>query len=302
MKKAQLNFGITLMALFTVLFYSCDIVEQPVYVDDVPVVEYGFCDTTEMSPAFNDTVKSDPASGYKILLEDYTGHTCGNCPEAGILADSLNSKYDPQIIAMAVHAGFFAKTSNDYPMDFKTDEGETYFDHFTVVTNPNGMINRTDYTGKKVLGITQWDQAVQAIKDNEQTAQINIQSVFNSDRRILYVDADVEFLKASTGRYKLVAHLLEDQIISDQKDYSKTEEHVTDFEHRHVLRATIENSAWGKEVNTADVAEGETFNMSFDKFCVDQDWDEAHCSVVVYIYDIATEEIIQVQDVYITTH
>jgi hypothetical protein len=61
---------------------------------------------TEESPADTGTAG---AFVQKVLLEDYTGFRCGNCPEAHERAQELQARYPGRVILMSVHAGFFAR-------------------------------------------------------------------------------------------------------------------------------------------------------------------------------------------------
>ena len=71
-------------------FQSCDVIEEP-FTEEIVV---GGC----------------AEKCKKILLEDYTGHKCGNCPRAAEKAEELKAIYDDQLVSIAVHAGFFAST------------------------------------------------------------------------------------------------------------------------------------------------------------------------------------------------
>ena len=39
----------------------------------------------------------------KVLLEDYTGQMCTNCPDAHRLIASMQTQYPGQVIAVAIH-------------------------------------------------------------------------------------------------------------------------------------------------------------------------------------------------------
>src|SRR4051812_39355218 len=47
----------------------------------------------------------------KVLVEDYTGHRCVNCPPAGVTLENLRTTYPQQVIGLGVHANFWAKPS-----------------------------------------------------------------------------------------------------------------------------------------------------------------------------------------------
>lgn len=87
----------TLLITFVAFgIYSCDKVKNPVITKE-----------TAVGTTF-DSVSNAAVSGYKkTLLEDYTGHKCGNCPAAARLASSLTAQYQSSLVVIAVHAGFF---------------------------------------------------------------------------------------------------------------------------------------------------------------------------------------------------
>lgn len=68
---------------------SCDYVVAPNQVGTVTV-------------PLSDTVR-------KIFIEDFTGHTCPNCPTAARMLDSLGDAYPTQIIGMGVHIDYYAE-------------------------------------------------------------------------------------------------------------------------------------------------------------------------------------------------
>ena len=96
----------------------------------------------------------------KVLVEDYTGHKCGNCPAAADTLKYLTKKYPGQVIALAIHAGFFANiNTTTYPTDFRNSTGTAYDNQFGVslAGNPNGLINRAGFgTGGFIKAYSTW--------------------------------------------------------------------------------------------------------------------------------------------------
>src|ERR1035437_3018648 len=87
-------------------FSSCDFVTVP---------EQGSVGTTGSTGA---TVQK------KELLEDYTGHKCPNCPSAGVIANSILAANPDKVVAIAVHAGWYATpttTGTQHLANFQTD-------------------------------------------------------------------------------------------------------------------------------------------------------------------------------------
>ncbi|MEP7167922.1 MAG: hypothetical protein ABI855_00990, partial [Bacteroidota bacterium] len=78
-----------------------------------------------------------------ILIEEFTGHMCGNCPPAAEKITELKNIYKERLMSMATHAGSFAITfQQPYTYEFKTPEGIEIHDNFQVSLYPIGMVNR----------------------------------------------------------------------------------------------------------------------------------------------------------------
>ena len=62
----------------------------------------------------------------KVLLEDYTGFKCVNCPAAAHEAHLLQEFYGDQMVVMGVHAGYYAEPdgSGNYTTDLTTTTGD----------------------------------------------------------------------------------------------------------------------------------------------------------------------------------
>lgn len=242
----------------------------------------------------------------KVLLEDYTGHKCGNCPEAAITAQTIKSTYGERLIIMAVHAGSFAEPkAAPFGYDFRTVPGTAYDLFFKIgaAGNPNGMVNRKEYPGNThIKSHGTWGSIVTSLMAEAPDAYIEMSNTYNSSNRTLTSIVNVEFLDVLSGDYKLAVLLTEDSIVKPQVDYSKPtgQQNVLDYVHHHVLRDVISNDSWGDMIATGGVAAGDTtadtltytlpanFNGLIPR--------ENHCYVIAFVYDATTYEVIQVEE------
>lgn len=244
----------------------------------------------------------------KVLIEDYTGHKCGNCPEAAITAQTIKAQHGEQVVVMAVHAGFFAKPlASPYNYDFRTQVGDD-FDNFFVQGSPNplGMINRSGYatnTHIKPLGI--WASIVDTVITKAPDAWIEIENTYNSSTRKIDGKVKTEFLNMMTGTYKLIILLTEDSIVKPQLDYSQPagQQNVLNYVHHHVLRTAISSTSWGDVIATGSAAAGDSAEVPFS-YTLPATFpaingiapNEDKCYIVAFIYDSATYEVIQVEE------
>ena len=97
--------------------------------DDVPVNER----LTYVEP---------PEVGRAVLIEDFTGQYCVNCPRATEEIERLVEQYgDSVIIAVAIHSGPFSK-KNGVPSPLYTEVGDNYFSKWGLSAQPVGLVDR----------------------------------------------------------------------------------------------------------------------------------------------------------------
>ncbi len=274
-----------LIPLFA-MFASCDIIHDPV---------------TETSTTPIDTSDTASVEKYRIvILEEYTGQKCGNCPKAQrFLYDSLVPKYGKNLLTMAVHAGSYAvpDVSGHYTADFRTPEGDAYNNNslfgMSAAGQPNAMINRKGYPGSHVKYKFQWETEVFNQISVPADAWIEIENTYNSSTRTVSVNVKSEFLNALTGDYKLCVAVTEDSIVSPQLDYFPVgggSQDVLNYLHRHIFRGTV-NTAFGGYIAT-DPAAGTIIEKDYS-YTLPVNFNQNHCHIVAYIYDADNYEIVQ---------
>jgi len=238
----------------------------------------------------------------KVLLEDYTGHKCINCPTAAVTAQDLKDNFGDRLVLLSIHAGYWAlpDDSGNYTADFRTPAGDELDTYFGVsdIGNPNSMVNRTVYNQSLILGPEMWGAAIQQIIDNAADATIEIELTFDLPSRKLSGDCHIQFLNSLTGRFNLCLYLIENDIVAAQKNNNTTIGPVPDwlnYVHEHVLRGAI-NGTWGEEITAGTVQTNIKYHISFSDFNIKPEWKPEDCKVVAFIYNADTKEVIQAEE------
>ena len=283
---------ITLLS-FILIITSCDVVEGPYVIETGAIIP---SDT-------NTYVK-------KILIEDFTGHTCQNCPNAARELEVIHDLYGDQIIGMALHVSNFADPltgSGKYEYDFRTQWGDSWSVFFGISALPIGMINRIGYpTNGHKFGKNEWLTAV--ITELEKETDFGISITTNNSGNEGLITINSEILNNINGDYKLVVCLTESNIINWQQDGTVD---VADYEHNHALRTVLideslsssSNYNLGDEITTAINFNLNTLEQSNNNYSNAiggvgnvVEWDASNMSVVAYIYDNTTQEILQAEE------
>lgn len=230
----------------------------------------------------------------KILLEDYTGYKCGNCPEAHLIANGLHEKYGDTVIIVAVHAGFFATTDPKHPYDFKTPAG-TEWDKFfgiSAAALPKGMVNRFDYLNSShILSKDSWNTVVDSLKGLLTFVKIDLDASYNSANGQISIDVDYQYSEPLAKYHNLNVIIVEDSIVNYQKWYNHTPEEIEDYVHNHVLRTSV-NGSWGEELTT------QNGNKKYSLSISGKDWRPEKLKVIAFISDVGdTYEIFQAEEV-----
>lgn len=233
----------------------------------------------------------------KILIEDFTGHTCGNCPAAAVTAQQLHDLYGDKIIVASVHAGWFAipySTGEKYLTDFRTTAGEAYNTSLGITSNPIGCVNRITRNNSQLLPHGSWGTAVEEIKDLAPDVKLAVSTSYTSATRKLTVEVIATGLNELAGTYSLVLYFVEDNVVDWQKDYTKSPENIADYAHRHVLRDNI-NGTLGDALFPDGISVDAEVTKSYN-YTINNDWNSANSSVIAYVYEVNSKEIIQVED------
>ena len=286
---------ITLLS-FILIITSCDVVEGPYEID-----------TGGVTPTDTNTYVK------KILIEDFTGHTCPNCPSAARELEGIHDLYGHQIIGIALHVstGFAAPWigAGKFEYDFRTKWGTDWDDFFDISNSglPRGMVNRMGYPNNHKLGKNEWLSAVITELEKEIDFGINITGDYG------VITIDTEILNNTNGDYNLVVCLTESNIINWQKDGQVDNE---SYIHNHVLRSVLSDESLSNSSNyiTGQLVEKtinynlsvlEQFNSDYSSNTADAGngnsggWNASNMSVIAYIYDNTTQEILQVEEIHL---
>lgn len=179
-----------------------------------------------------------------VLIEEFTGRLCVNCPYGHIIANGIVSDNPGKVWAVNVHGGGFAPTS--YP-NFNTTYAGTIIDAFNVSGYPQGVVNRsTSYA----LSRGEWTVAA-----NEQMAQIaecNVggRVVVNKKTRMATLSLEVYYTaNSAANKNYLTVMMLQDSILGGQSGASNNPAQMLDgqYVHMHVLRDVV-TPLWGDEI------------------------------------------------------
>ena len=193
-----------------------------------------------------------PEVNRSVLIEDFTGQRCVNCPTAADEIQKLQKEYGKDaIIAVGIHGGPMAVYPNQWPM---------------------GMVNRG-----AVCAYTEWKTHVREELQKKAPVNILIDNDFPGEDGVTRVSATIQGVRGSTTG-KLQIWIVEDNITAIQlmPDGKANQEYV----HQHVFRATV-NGEWGEDIKVEEGKKVTTFN----NITIPSDWKRNNLSFVAFVYN-----------------
>jgi hypothetical protein len=278
---------IIFLGIIISIFLACDEIEEP-------FIEYnGQCGDAGL-----------PIPIKQILIEEFTGHQCGNCPEGAKTIETLKELYCDHVIPVAIHAGYFAEVStygDKYTYEYRTDDGNTIDTYFEASSSgvPNGMINRKEIDGSVTQIPASWATAVAELLQEKPVLDISINSNYIADSRELQLNIDVVFIEAMNDDLMLSVYYVEDSIVSWQKDYDDTleDENIEFYAHNHVLRDAI-NGAWGEQILNGQINPTDVKSKTYN-YIINRDWVIKNSGIVAFVYKSDTKEVLQASQSYL---
>jgi len=259
----------------------------------------GFWSCDENSPTIpclsceGDEVTIEPTDK-KILVEEFTGVRCVNCPAGSAEIENLLDIHGEQLIAVSIHAGFFSAPYANSKEDYTIPEGtalEGFLD--SPLGYPTAVIDRKLFENQddRQLSQSAWAGLIQEEKGQLSPLVLDLSLNFDEASRELTATTKIQPAETLTGDYRYSVMVIESGI----KDVQLTPEgEIDDYEHKHVLRdmmTPFDGEAIDENFTVGVVIEKE------HQMTVPDGWNSAKMSVIVLVHQTGdSKEIVQVEE------
>lgn len=223
-----------------------------------------------------------------VLLEDYTGVRCVNCPEAAEEIKKLQAAYGKNLVVVEMHPNRLSVTIPiDKDPDLRTETAQTYATAFQIENLPQGLVNR-----KERLNWQSWGGAIQEVFDDTATDYVNLAASARLNGANMQVSVNGNFKKdyPKDGEISVIAMIVEDNIITQQEALNG--QHIEEYVHNHVFRTVVSDDVWGDKVLDARPGEGADFTKQYT-VALNAEWKTQDLALVVAVVNAGTREVLQ---------
>ncbi|HPK04293.1 MAG TPA: Omp28 family outer membrane lipoprotein [Bacteroidales bacterium] len=237
-----------------------------------------------------------------ILIEEFTGHQCPNCPRAAKALDDIVDTYGDRIVIVAIHANYNGRPTTAFPADYRTEVGNALDTKFKMEESglPKSMVNRTGFLeNNHKIKSEELAGKVGEIISEDPLLDIKISNNYDEVSRKTSFVVSITLLEEMQRKMQLSVFITESNIVSPQKnsnpDIGPTPQ-IDDYVHNHVLRGSV-NGAWGDIICIGNLnPAGTNFSRPY-QYTLDPEWNENNCSLVAFVYDGDTFEVLQAAEV-----
>lgn len=225
-------------------------------------------------------------TGYvkRVLVEDFTGQRCVNCPDAAQMLSGLKEEtYGDRMILVAMHAGGLSLGT-----PLHNDVAQTYMTALGMgANNPAISIDRV-YNDDGVY--SNWPNAIASRAAASTPCEVKPFVSMGSDRSVSVL-AQVSFSSAVSDSIGVQHWLVEDSIVGFQITHEGSN---MEYVHNHVFRDCLYDDIWGMPLPTTDGGDylaGQSYmSPATDGYIIPDDWDIDNLSIVSFVFRYSTDE------------
>jgi len=232
----------------------------------------------------------------KVLISDFTGVRCPNCPKASLKIHEIDSIYPNRTVALAIHM-FDNPLAMPYSTDadYRTTAGTQIYNNLGKSLGlPSGGINQKKHPSETniLVNIDKWLTYTQLELIETSPVNITLSSKAVSGQNKTYIiQVKAEYSKSVSGANYLSICLSESGMVSFQK--LPTGEIDSFYKHKHVLRSMLTNPAGDLLFNSP---EKNRVIIKEYKIVVSDKWKEDKIEVIAYIHKSGLEfDVFQVE-------
>ena len=202
------------------------------------------------------TFVSTAPENKNIILEEFTGISCGYCPDGHKIGQQLHDANPSDVFLINIHTGGYA-TPQGPGTDFNTSFGAAIAGQSGLTGYPAGTVNRHQFPmtqgGGTAMSRSDWGSASTQLLANPSPLNVGIQASADMATNTLVVDIEVYYTGAQTVTSNMLnIAVVQNNIEGPQSGMSLNPTSILpngNYNHSHMLRHML-TGQWGEIIST----------------------------------------------------
>lgn len=228
-----------------------------------------------------------------VLIEEYTGVRCQNCPAGAKLLEDLKTIHKERLVVLSIHGGFFAQPTNaENKLTLDNAYGKDLIRIFNQPQGyPSAIVNRKSFDGSLFAGGNSWAGYINTELSSKPTVHISVKVNADAIARILRISAELTLLQESVSDAYFISIAIAENNI---KDAQLTPTGVdVNYIHNHVMRKFL-TPVQGNQLPVLILNQAKILNFTTD---IPSDWNINELYAVAIIHKgTPNYEVLQVAE------
>lgn len=273
-----------------------------------PSIDFSIPQEGEYDTVYNVPVPAPQPK--KVLVEDYTGVQCPNCPAAATLLKNYDDAHPDKIVVVGLHSGSLTTPiENESKHDFRNNDVQSMIINYlggNVSSKPAAAIDRTPLSGTIFSSnINEWTGFIDQRAALSSPVNISLESHYDTATQKVTVKVKITYTQEVTKQQNLSVWVTESNIVDAQINQTQ---HIPDYVHNHVFRdfiTPISGASFLMEYATK--TPGLVYERQFiyePKFLKDaalDEWNLDNCTIIAVVHnnEQGDVQVSQVADVHL---
>lgn len=214
-----------------------------------------------------------PAIARRVLIQEFTGQGCINCPQGAALVHSLQEQYPGSIVAVNLHPENTQYTRPMGGLKLTSPVATAYYAQYRPSMLPAAVIDGAS----PVTNVSTWTDAILTALSREAPADLELSTEYDAATRELKVTYTTHFNNIYESPLAINIWVMENGIVGPQYSGSNI---VRDYVHNHVLRTSLTGD-WGVNIADSFIPDDE-YSATFS-ITLSEDWKAENCQVIGFL-------------------
>ena len=235
------------------------------------------------------------ADPHNVLAEEFTGQSCGNCPDAHTLLANLAATTNPtRLNVLGLYITGLGQTvpptgaKYDFRTQAATDISNSIYSAEPASGIPCGGIDRVPAGGLLLLSAPSWTDAYNQRLGMTDSVNLSVTSNYNGTDTTATIVATITYLQQVSTLQNLSIAIVEDSMIDLQEKNGSGV--VNNYQFDDVFRGMVTSEPYGDPIASKKTVKAPgTRNVRTYTYKVNAAWNPKHCRIIAFVNYNSTE-------------
>jgi len=235
----------------------------------------------------------------RVLMEEFTGVQCVNCPAGHVIIETLKNNFGEQLVAVGYHTDFLGQPYAFSTEDFRTTQA-TEVQNYLVFDGykPAAAIDRVAFDGNQTSLLyprNSWNNRVQQQLTKTAPLNIELSNTYDAATKKLTIAVELHYTQNVADAQKITLLLTESGMQQPQLNIGNVIDTI--YTHKDVERVFLTN-VLGDELNTTTEA-GRVVRRIYET-TLGANWKPENIHAVAFVHLFGTKrEVLQAKEIVI---